>query len=93
MKHRAADQAQDSVPQGTPDCQLPKLAVAAVPGRKCYREKNRNSTNGKSSAAWKSTGKKLSCNSYWDQIRECKQPSIHKEVITSEPGFPSSSPS
>lgn len=93
MKHKAADQEQDSVPQGTPDCQPPKLAVAAVPSRKCCREKDGNSTNGKSSAAWQSAGKKLSCSSHWDQSRECKQPSIHKEVITSEPGFPSSSPS
>lgn len=84
MKHKAADQVQDSVPQGTPACQLPKLAVAAVPARKCCREKN--STNGKSSALpWQRAGKILSCNSYWDQSRECKQPSIHKEVITSEP--------
>lgn len=93
MKHKAADQVQNSVPQGTPDCQPPKRAVAAVPTRKSCREKNRNSTNEKSSAAWQSAGKKLSCNSYWDQSRECKQPSIHKEVITSEPGFPSSFPS
>lgn len=48
---------------------------------------------GKTSAAWQGTEKKLPCNSYWDQSRECEQPSIHKEVITSESGFPSSSPS
>lgn len=93
MKYKAADQVQDSAPR---DIALPAIfgwLWQQCPAESAVGTGQEQREQGKHSAARPGPEKKLAHISYWDQSRECKQPSIHKEVITSEFGFPSSSPS
>lgn len=94
MKYKAADQIQDSAPQGTQDCWQSLTSCGSSAQWKVLEGTGQEQhEQGKTPAAWHGVEKKLPCNSYWDWSRECKQPSVHKEVITSESSFPSSSPS